>query len=211
MNRIKSVAWVAAVAALTMAGSSGIAGAQTDGRSVDVSLMGGAQLLSKNDTAFPDRLINVPLIASVAYQLDRHWAIESELAWMIPVERNIDMGTGPTQDRKSPDVLAYQAGVRAALPRANWTPYLAAGAGAVTFLSSTDANRVPQLSESQTAFAVNFGGGSIYNLGSSRWTMRADVRELVAFPSNDAQGLSTAGEADPVWMGRATVGLGYRF
>jgi opacity protein-like surface antigen len=90
------------------------------------------------------------------------------------------------------------------------SPYLAAGAGAVTFLSNSDSNRYPQLDRSETAFAVNFGGGVTYGV-TDRWAVRADVRELVAFPSNDAVGFSQNGNADPVWMERGTVGLVYRF
>src|SRR5262249_13966341 len=102
------------------------------------------------------------------------------------------------------------AGVRASFPLNSWTPYLAGGAGAVTFLSNTDANRMPKLSDSQTAFAINFGGGASYLLAGP-WGLRADVRALVAFPSNDAPGRSTGGNADPIWMERIAVGLDYRF
>jgi opacity protein-like surface antigen len=172
--------------------------------------MGGVQLLSENDTALPDQFLNVPVVANVTYPLTENWAFEGDFSWMIPIQQSVDMGSGTSQDRKSPDILSYQAGVRASLPLTSWTPYLAAGAGAVTFLSNTDADRVPQLDQSQTAFAINFGTGAIYNL-AQRWALRADVRELVAFPSNDATGLSTDGNADPIWMGRAVVGLGYRF
>jgi opacity protein-like surface antigen len=107
-------------------------------------------------------------------------------------------------------MLAYQASVRTSWPLGRSAPYLAAGAGAVTFLSDTDADRTPQLDESQTAFALNFGGGA--DLGwTEHWLVRVDFRELVAFPSNDATGLAAAGDADPIWMERATLGLGYQF
>ena len=129
---------------------------------------------------------------------------------MIPVQQTVSVGSGSDQDMKSPDVLAYQAGVRASFPLSTWTPYLAAGAGAVTFLSNTDSNRLPRLTDSQTAFAISFGGGAAYGL-APRWALRSDLRELVAFPSSDAQGLSTGGNADPIWMERLTVGLDYRF
>ena len=111
---------------------------------------------------------------------------------------------------KAQDILAYQAGVRAGLPLASWTPYLAAGAGAVTFLSNTDADRLPQLDKSQTMFALNFGGGAQVGL-NSRWGLRADFRELVAFPSKDAAGFSSNGKADPIWMERGTAGIAYHF
>ena len=62
-------------------------------------------------------------------------------------------GAGAKADRKTPSLVAYQAGLRAGLPLATWSPYVAAGAGAVTFLSNTDADRIPQLGNSQTMTA----------------------------------------------------------
>jgi opacity protein-like surface antigen len=113
---------------------------------------------------------------------------------------------------KTPDILAYQANLRANWPMSNaaWTPYAAAGVGAVTFLSNTDADRLPALSESQTVFAINFGPGVSYGFASG-WALRADFRGFVAFPQSDTVGLSTNGSADPIWMERGTLGLAYRF
>ena len=172
--------------------------------------MGGVQALNQNDTSLPDHFINVPAVASVAYHVTSRLAAEGEFTWLIPVKQSVDVGSGVTQDRKTADILAYQANLRADFPVSNLTPYLAAGAGAVTFLSNTDPDRVPQLSKSETAFAINFGGGVSYGL-NERWGVRADVRELVAFPSNNATGLSTSKGADNIWMERGTVGLLYRF
>ncbi len=36
-------------------------------------------------------------------------------------------------------------------------------------------------------------------------------REFVAFPSDNAAGLSRNGTADEIWMERGTIGLAYRF
>jgi len=80
----------------------------------------------------------------------------------------------------------------------------------MTFLSNTDADRLPQLDKSQTVFALNFGGGARVDL-NSRWGLRADFREFVAFPSNDAEGLSIKGSADPIWMERGALGVAYAF
>ena len=66
------------------------------------------------------------------------------------------------------------------------------------------------LKDSQTAFAVNFGAGTNYGLGS-HWALRADYRELAAFPSKTEAGLSTGSKADAIWMERGTLGLAYRF
>ncbi len=203
---VAALASVAFFAAAAHAGSLSESGAQP----VEFSVLGGVQMLNQNDTAIPDHSFNIPLVADVTYRLSSNWAVEGDFTWMIPVKQKVDLGSGIQQDRKAPDLLAYQAGVRASLPASSWTPYLAAGAGAVTFLSSTDADRAPQLDQSKTVFAINFGGGADYALSGS-WGLRADVRELVAFPSSSDAGLSTAGQADAIWMSRAAVGLDYRF
>jgi opacity protein-like surface antigen len=197
----RSLATAFALVALTAASA---ATAQTE-----LSLMGGVQTLNQNDTALPDNISNIPAVGTLGYRLSRNWALEGEFSWLIPVQQQVE-GAATTQDLKTPDILAYQANVRADWPLGPWSPYLAAGLGAVTFLSSTDANRMPQLAESQTAFAVNFGGGVAYPL-KGRWGLRADLRELVAFPASDAAGLSSGGNADPIWMERGTLGLAYRF
>jgi len=210
-RRSTSAAIGAAVVSLFILGGASTAAAQESfGSRTQVSLMGGIQALNKNDTALPDRFINIPAVATVTYRVTPRLAAEGEFTWMIPVKQSVDVGPAASQDRKTPDVLAYQANLRADFPVRNWSPYLVAGAGAVTFLSNTDADRVPQLDKSQTAFAINFGAGTTYGI-TERWALRADLRELVAFPSNNATGLADASGADQIWMERGTVGLSYRF
>ena len=210
-SRIRVAAAVVA-ALLLLAGVRASAGAEGGGSPVTVSLLGGVHVLNQNDTALPDHFINIPLAGAVGYDFTPNWGVEGEFSWLIPVKTSVDVGTGGSQDLKSPDVLSYQANVIGRLPVAGtpWAPYLTAGLGAVTFLSTTDADRYPQLTESQTAFAINFGAGTTYGFGS-RWAVRADFRELVAFPSDGTQGLSSPSGADPIWMERVTVGAGYRF
>jgi len=210
-RRSTSAAIGAAVVSLFILGAASTAAAQESfGSRTEVSLMGGIQALNKNDTALPDRFVNIPAVATVTYRVTPRLAAEGEFTWMIPVKQSVDVGPGASQDRKTPDVLAYQANLRADFPVRNWSPYLVAGAGAVTFLSNTDADRVPQLDKSQTAFAINFGAGTTYGI-TERWALRADLRELVAFPSDGATGLADASGADQIWMERGTVGLSYKF
>ena len=203
---------IVAILALALAAAAPVARAQdaAPDRKLDVSLLGGLQTLNKNDTALPDYFLSIPAVATVGYALTPNLALEGDLTWMFPIERSVDVGGGAKQDRKTPNLLAYQAGVRASLPLTGWTPYLAAGAGAVTFLSSTDSNRLPQLADAQTMFALNFGAGSQVAL-APHWAVRADYRELAAFPSKDAAGLSSNGKADPIWMERVALGFTYRF
>ena len=164
----------------------------------------------KAAAALPDRLLSVPAVVTAAYRLTPILAAEADVSWLIPVQQSVEMGSGVTVDRKAPDILAYQAGLRAGLSGTTWSPYLAAGAGAMTYLSNTDADRLPKLDKSQTMFAMNFGGGAQLGL-NSRWGLRADFREFVAFPGKDAAGFSTNGSADPIWMERGTAGIAYRF
>jgi len=209
MKSLRSIAVVTAAVLISLiAASAAIAQERTASR-VDISLLGGIQALNKNDTSLPDQFLSVPAVATVAYQITSNFAAEGDFTWLIPVQQSVDLGSGAKQDRKTPDILAYQAGVRAGLPQSSWTPYLAAGAGAVTFLSNTEADRLPRLDKSQTMFALNFGGGA--EVGNGRWGVRADFRELVAFPAKDAAGFSTSGTADPLWMERGTVGVAYHF
>ncbi len=207
---------IAAIAATFVSLAAAVPGSvfagENPGSRTEISVMGGIQALNKNDTALPDQFLNVPAVASVAYHLTPILAVEGDFTWLIPVSQKVDVGLASNQSRKTPDLLAYQANLRASWPTSgtNWTPYVAAGAGAVTFLSNTNTDRVPSLDASQTAFAINFGTGATYGF-NSRWGLRADFREFAAFPSKDATGLSTGNKADAIWMERGTVGAVYRF
>ena len=178
----------------------------------EASLMGGVQGLMENDTALPDNFVNIPLAASLGLRLSSLLAVEGELAWLSPVENSVDLQAGTSQNLKSPDVLTYQANVRAQLPfdTPALSPYLTAGVGAMTFLSATGSDNYPQLESSETSFAINFGFGANVPL-TEALSLRADFREFVAFPQDDAVGLSDGTEADPIWMPRGTFGLTYRF
>ena len=204
--------YVIAALAAAMSLVAATAAIAQDGASsrIEVSVLGGIHAFNRNDTALPDRVLSVPAVAGAAYRLTDNLAVEGEFTWLIPVQQSVDMGSGIKQDLKAPNILAYQAGVRAGLPLTTWTPYVAAGAGAMTFLSNTDADRLPKLDKSQTVFALNFGGGAQVPL-NGRWGVRADFREFVAFPGNDVAGLSTDGKADPIWMERGTLGIAYQF
>jgi opacity protein-like surface antigen len=178
----------------------------------DASLMGGVQGLVENDTALPDDFVNIPISASLGYRLTSLFAVEGELAWLIPVANSVTTESGTSEDLKSPDVLSYQANLRVHVPIGEpaLSPYVTAGAGAMTFLSATDSDNYPQLESSETAFAVNFGLGATVPLTESL-SLRGDFREFVAFPQDDTAGLSNGTEADPIWMPRGVFGLTYRF
>ncbi len=213
MKRSRVAAAIAAIVLFSTAVAISIADAQEGGLAsrTEVALLGGVQVLNENDTAFPDNYVNIPAVAALSYYLTPNLAVEGEFTWMIPLEQTVSLASGQSVDRKSPDILAYQANVRAHWPVAvQWSPYLTAGAGALTILSNTDADRLPQVDESETMFALNFGAGVSYGLTES-WALRADFREFVAFPSDQASGLSNGSEADEIWIERGTVGIAYRF
>ena len=208
MRSLLSITAIAAGIALTLSAAS-VAFAQEPAGKFEVSLLGGVHAFNKNDTSLPDQLLGIPAVASGAYRITPNLAAEGEVTWFIPVKQSVDL-VGGTQDRKAPNTLAYQAGLRGNLQLSTWSPYLAVGAGAMTFLSNSDSDRLPRLDKSQTVFAMNFGGGAQIGV-TSRWGVRADFREFVGFPGDHTTGLSTNGTADPIWMERGTVGVDYRF
>jgi len=172
----------------------------------------GVIVLNQNDTALPDHFMNVPITVAATYHINPIFAVEGECSWLLPVQREIDLDAGYSADRKTPDAFTCQANIIAKLPleQSSWSPHLTAGCGTLTFLSDTDEDRLPQLKDAQTMVAMNFGVGVSYQL-TQDWVVRVDFREFAAFPSDDTEGLSTDGSADPIWMERISAGLGYRF
>jgi len=212
MNRSRHHVPLAVAIAVALFALSPVPAARAADRSVQVSLLGGVQALNKSDTALPESFVNVPATLALGYSLDRTWAVEGEFSWLIPVSQKVDLGTLGTVDRKTPDMLLYQANVVAKLPleSAAWSPYLEAGAGGLTLMSNDDPDRLPALAKSQSVFAINFGAGASYAV-NTHWGLRADYREYVAFPADDTPGFSTNGKADALWMERGALGLTWQF
>jgi opacity protein-like surface antigen len=210
MRSLITVVLFAVAALSTLFAAASANASEPPGKHVEVSVLGGVHNYSKNDTALPDNLTGVPVVGSVSYRLTQNFAAEGEFTWFVPVKQTVDMGGGVKQDRTAQNSIAYQAGLRASLPLSRWTPYLAAGVGGLTILSDTSPDRLPQLEESQTVFALSFGAGAQYPV-SSRWGLRADFREFVGFPGESTAGLSSNGSADAIWLARGTVGVDYRF
>lgn len=186
--------------------------AQQGSSPIEVTLSGGVQGILDNETALQDNFVNIPVTAGITYHVNSIFAVEGEFGWLIPIENSVNIGSGQEQDLKNPDILSYQANIRATLPLnlTNISTYATAGLGGVTFLSTDESNQYPQLDESETMFAINFGVGSSFSL-TGPWLVRADFREFVAFPQNDAVAFSNGGEADPIWMPRGTLGVSYQF
>ena len=178
----------------------------------EFGIMGGLSAMNKNDTAFRDTYVNIPVGASLTYGLNQTWALEGDFSWFVPVKQQVQLDDGVFADRKSPDVLTYQANAVARMYMEDnpWLPYVTAGMGGMSVLSSDKPDREPRLSKSVNMFATNFGVGTGYRM-SELWSLKIDFREFVGFPSSSAQGLSRAGSADKIWMERGTVGLSRRF
>lgn len=210
-TRIQIAVLFAALASVSVAGAA-FGQDEYVAKKFEASVLGGVQGLMSNDTALEDDFVNVPVAASLAYRASSLFAIEGEFAWLIPVSNTVDFGAPGSQDLKNPDILTYQANLRANLPIGgpSFLPYATAGLGAMTFLSANETDRYPQLSSSETAFAINFGLGANIPVTESL-SLRADFREFVGFPQEDAAGLSDGTNADPIWMPRGTFGATYRF
>jgi len=209
MHARSTLITLAAVALLALGATAAVAQSTVP---LEVSLSSGVNFLNENDTAIPDTYVGIPITGAVAYRFTTIWAAEAEFSYFCPIEKDVDLSPGVTAKRKSPDFMTYMANARATWPLKDqpWMPYAVAGVGGITFLSDDDEKRLPVLDESQTAFALDFGVGTGYRL-TPNWVLRADFVAFVAFPSDDADGLSSGGEADPIWMERGTVGITYRF
>ena len=210
MKSFKQATLITALGLIAALGTASVAVADGDYRP-SISVMGGVHALNRNDTALPDRVLNIPVVGTLTYPVSRNVAVEGEFTWLVPVEQDVTLGSGVTAKRKTPNILAYQANARVGWSVAEvWTPYVVGGVGALTWLSNADPNVLPQLDKSQTVFAINFGAGVQYGF-TPRLALRGDFREFAAFPGNDTAGLSTAGNADPIWMERGTLGLALQF
>lgn len=186
----------------------------TDGHATqtELSLAFGCHVFNETSPAIPEAMFDVPVTMALTYHLTRIWGIEGEFTWIQPIEQSIEIAGSGEVDKKSPNIMSYQVSALAMLPLSDsaWSPFLVAGAGAITFLSNDDADRQPILIDSQTMPAINLGVGTTYRV-SPHWAVRVDVREYVAFPADDAEGFSDGSESDPIWMERGSVGAVYRF
>jgi hypothetical protein len=194
---------------LLLVGSVAAAQMYSDSK-LQLSLLGGVHALNQNNVSIPDNLLSVPAVGSIAYRITPTLALEGEFTWFFPLEQDVTMGSGATERRKSPTTLTYQAGVRGNLQAKNVSPYLTLDAGAMTFLADTDPMQLPEISETQTLFALSFGGGMQWGL-SPRWGVRADFREFAAFPGSASTTFQSNESSDAIWMERGTIGLDYNF
>lgn len=186
--------------------------ASAENTGIGFSVMGGVQALNKNKATFPDHIIDVPVAAALSFDLSPVWALEGNFSWVIPVKQDIDLGGGFVRKGKSPDMLSYQGNLKANLSTSSSIrPYVTAGAGAVTLLSTKKADRIPQLASDQTAFAANAGIGAEYAI-SGPLALRLDLRELAAFPSKGQDGFTdSSGKTKDLWMESGTLGISYHF
>lgn len=177
----------------------------------EVSILGGVHVLNTNNSTFTsDPIITIPAAASFAYHFNPILSAVGEVSWLNPIKRDVQLPGGLTASLKAPDMLAYQANMRASLPLPGWSPYVTGGVGAMTLLKSTGPDRLIQVTSPQTAFALNFGGGVAYPLPAG-FGFRCDFREFAVMPGANARALTTVDRSNAIWTERGAVGLSYSF
>ncbi len=201
---------LAGIAAFLILGPASGADAEP-GHWSQLSLMGGFQFLNRNDTALPGNFLNLPVAGSATYSLSRNLALEGEFSWLLPVRKYTNLGVLGTQYVRTPDILSLHASLLLRFPvgRSPWTPYLAGGAGAMSFLPHNGPRTYPQqLTTMPVPFAANFGVGTFYRW-REHWSLRMEYREMAAFPKRTMEGLSNGEKANPLWTERAMLGFAY--
>ena len=88
---------------------------------LEVSVLGGVHVINKNDTAVPNYMASIPAAAALTYHFNRNFAAEGEFTGTLALNRNVSLQPGGSAARKAPNMLAYQANLRASLPRNSWT------------------------------------------------------------------------------------------
>src|SRR4030095_4118430 len=90
---------------------------------INLAVLGGIHALNENDTALPDNLMSVPAVLNATYRRTQNVQLEGDFAWLIPMTTSVELASGVEEDRKAPDVLSYQAGLRIAPPSRTCAPY----------------------------------------------------------------------------------------
>jgi hypothetical protein len=217
MKTLKTAA-IAAVAALMVLPTISLAQYGNEGNRAGsgvFSILGGVQGLNKNRTTWGNNpFVDIPVVADLGYNFAPSWAAVGEFSWLIPVRRSVTENGVAVGNRRTPDILTYQANLLYHVPFANSTlaPYVTGGVGAMSFLKNADADQQPQLLKTYTPFALNFGVGAMIGLSSTQtWALQADLREFAAFPTKSMAGLANGSSGNTLWMERATLGVAYHF
>ncbi len=150
---------------------------------LDFTVLSGVQLLRRNKPALSDNVYSVPTTA-------------------------LQIANGVVAQRKGPDLLLYQAGVRISAPGETYLLYVAGGGGMATFLINTEPTRYPQIARVEDVAAFNAGVGAMFYL-SPAWSLRFDFRQFALFPPTDSPELSPDGTGSTLWLQRAAIGLTY--
>src|SRR5262245_36612828 len=116
------------------------------------------------------------------YNVNPHIGIEGELAAMIATTSGLQFGD-LNSDIKSPNMLSYTAN----LVYSPWTghsvvPYVTGGAGGLTMFERPELG----ITNDETFFAGNAGGGIKWYAPNNRWGLRGDYRFQVSRSKDDA-------------------------
>lgn len=130
---------------------------------------------------------NYNLGGAVAYNFNRFFGLEGEVASTLGISQDLDFGFA--NDHRTPDMLTYSGNAVLSFPSSSSVvPYVTGGVGGLTVLEKADFG----IPESQTLFTGNAGGGLKWIAG--RWGLRGDYRFIAVQSQDDA----------PVFFGQET-------
>jgi len=123
----------------------------------------------------------------------------------VPVLQRLHLAEGVEAQRKGPDLLLYQAGVRISAPGESYLLYVAGGGGMASFLMNAEPTRFPQINRVEDMPAFNAGAGAMFYV-SRAWSVRLDFRQFALLPPGDSQ---LSSDRSTLWLQRAAIGLTY--
>ena len=171
----------------------------------DFTVLGGVQTLRRNAPILSENVLSAPATAVLGLQVNPNFALEGEFTVSVPVLQRLHVGDGLVTQRKGPDLLLYQAGVRVSAPGESYLLYVAGGAGMATFLTNAEPTRFPQITRVEDMPAFNAGAGAMFYM-SPAWSVRLDFRQFALLPPSDSQ---LSADRSTLWLQRAAIGLTY--
>jgi hypothetical protein len=139
---------------------------------MEVSIIpGGATFVTSKQDA--PNFTNYDAGVAYAYNFDRRFGIEGELAGSFGLEQSVSPfgGTAFTEE-KTPNLLSYSANFVATLPKHAVMPYATVGIGGTTLYQREEL----RIFNTDSFVTTNFGGGVKWYASNGRWGVRGDYR-----------------------------------
>ena len=127
--------------------------------------------------------------ASIAYNINRIVGIEGEFGGIAGLKQDLELATG-TVHEKTPNSATYMGTVVVSVPGHRVVPYITGGIGALTLFQRAELG----VTQNDTFFGGNVGGGVKWYAPNGRWGIRADYRFIAVQSKDDA----------PAFFGRET-------